>query len=167
MTIMQKISQDDLEANLRAQAQGEGCDLSNADLSAILWDGLNLGGTTIALSLIRDAHFSAGQALNGCCWIGNTIENCVFASISISKSELLDCEFNGCTIDAMQFFRADLSRTLFSSCRFVDVDFSQTSMIQVRFENCVFVRTRLTKDFLFTGTGDFVFSAGDPVSPRS
>ncbi|OBZ95060.1 hypothetical protein ADU59_12995 [Pararhizobium polonicum] len=162
---MQKISQGDLEANLAAQAQGEACDLSNADLSAILWNGLDLSGTTIALSLIRDAHFSAGQVLHGCCWIGNRIENCVFASISISKSEMLDCEFNGCAMEAMQLFRADLSGTLFSSCRFVDVDFSQATMIRVGFENCIFVQTRLTKDLLFTGTGDFVFSAGELVSP--
>ncbi|HEX8047404.1 pentapeptide repeat-containing protein [Rhizobium sp.] len=156
---MKKISQEDLEANLAAQAREDGIDLSNADLSDIAWHGLDLSGKTIATSVLRGAHFSPTEALHGCTWIGNRIENCRFESVSTSKAEMLDCEFRECAMRAMRLFRADLSRTTFSSCGFVDVDFSEAVMIRARFENCSFVGTRLTKDVLFTGTGDFQFSA--------
>lgn len=156
---MKKISQQDLEPNLAAQARADGIDLSNADLSDIAWHGLDLSGKTIAMSVLRGAHFSTTEALHGCTWIGNRIENCTFESVLASKSEILDCEFKGCTMHAMRLFRADLSGTVFSSCRFVDVDFSEAVTIRVRFENCSFVDTRLSKDVLFTGTGDFEFSA--------
>ncbi|MQB45035.1 pentapeptide repeat-containing protein [Rhizobium sp. ICMP 5592] len=156
---MKKISQQDLEANLAAQVRADGIDLSNADLSDIAWHGLDLSGKNIAMSALRNAHFSATEALHGCTWIGNRIENCRFESVSTSKSEMLDCEFRECAMHTMRLFRADLSRTIFSSCDFVDVDFSEAVMIRVRFENCSFVGTRLTKDFLFNGIGDFEFSA--------
>ena len=77
----------------------------------------------------------------------------------ISKAEVLDCRFEECTMHAMRLFRVDLSGTTFSSCRFVDVDFSEAVALRVRFENCSFSDTRLTRDFLFTGTADFKFSA--------
>ncbi|MEZ2222614.1 pentapeptide repeat-containing protein [Rhizobium sp. RCC_161_2] len=156
---MKKVSQEDLEANLAAQAREVGIDLSNADLSDIAWHGLDLSGKTIAMSVLRDAHFSAAEALHGCTWIGNRIENCRFESVLASKSEMLDCEFKACTMHAMRFFRVDLSRTVFSSCSFVDVDFSEAVTIRLRFESCNFVDTRLTKDVLFTGTDNFEFSA--------
>lgn len=156
---MKKVSQEDLEANLAAQAREDGIELSNADLSDIVWHGLDLSGRTIAMSLLRGAHFSATEALHGCTWIGNRIENCAFESVLASKAEMLDCEFKECTMHAMRLFRADLSRTIFSSCSFVDVDFSEAVAIRLRFENCCFVDTRLIKDVLFTGTGDFEFSA--------
>ncbi|WP_245430461.1 pentapeptide repeat-containing protein [Rhizobium tropici] len=156
--IMRKISQKDFEANLLAQARENGIDLSDADLSDIVWHGLDLSAATIAMSVLRNAHFSATQSLSGCTWIGNRIENCAFESVPISKAELLHCEFEACAMHAMRFFRTDLSGTIFSSCRFVDVDLSEAVAIRVRFENCSFTHTRLTRDFLFTGTGDFKFS---------
>ncbi|ACM29748.1 Pentapeptide repeat protein [Rhizobium rhizogenes K84] len=133
--------------------------MSNADLSDIAWHGLDLSGKTIAMSVLRGAHFSGAEALHGCTWIGNRIENCRFESVSTSKADILDCEFKACTVHAMRFFRVDLSRTTFSSCSFVDVDFSEAVAIRLRFENCSFVDTRLTKDVLFTGAGNFEFSA--------
>jgi uncharacterized protein YjbI with pentapeptide repeats len=154
---MKKLSQQDLEANLAAQAQDGGGDLSDADLSAIAWKGVDLSGTTIALSLLRNAHFSAPQGLHGCTWIGNKVENCTFESVSSSKFQALDCLFEGCEMRTMRLFRADLSGTVFSSCRFVDVDFSEVVTLRLQFENCSFVNTRLSGDF-FTGTGDFKFS---------
>ncbi|MFT4184209.1 MAG: pentapeptide repeat-containing protein [Rhizobium sp.] len=156
---MKKLSQEDLEANLAAQAQKDDIELSHADLSDLAWQGLDPSGSTIAMSILRNAHFSATQALHGCSWIGNRIENCTFNSVPISKAEMLDCAFKECTLHAMRFFRADLSRTIFSSCSFVDVDLSQAIAIRTRFENCSFVNTRLTGDFLFTGAGDFEFTA--------
>lgn len=77
----------------------------------------------------------------------------------ISKAEVLDCRFEECTMHAMRFFRVDLSGTTFSSCRFVDVDFSEAVALRMRFENCIFSDARLAKDFLFSGTADFRFSA--------
>lgn len=156
---MKKISQEDLEANLAAQARSNDIDLSHVDLSDIAWHGLDLSGSIIAMSILRNARFSATQALYGCSWIGNRIENCIFDSVPISKTEILDCAFKKCQLHAMRFFRVDLSRTVFLSCSFVDVDLSEADPIRVRFENCSFVNTRLTEDFLFTGAGDFEFSA--------
>ncbi|MFK0161519.1 pentapeptide repeat-containing protein [Rhizobium sp. NPDC090279] len=156
---MRKISQKDLEANLLAQARENGIDLSDADLSDIVWHGIDLNAVTIALSVLRNARFSAMESLNGCTWIGNKIESCTFESVSISKAEILQCEFEACAMQAMRLFRVDLSGTIFTSCRFIDVDLSEAVAIRVRFENCNFTNTRLTKDFLFTGAGDFEFSA--------
>lgn len=156
---MKKISQEDFEANLAAQTQKNVIDLSHADLSDIAWHGLELSGSTVAMSILRNARFSATQALHGCTWIGNRIENCIFDSTPISKAEILDCTFKECELHAMQFFRVDLSRTVFLSCSFVDIDLSQANSIRARFEDCTFVNTRLTGDFLFTGAGDFEFSA--------
>lgn len=156
---MKKISQQELAANLADQARGEVEDLSDADLFSIAWNGLDLSGTTIAMSLLRNANFSAAQALHGCTWIGNKVESCTFEPVPISKAEVLDCRFEECTMHAMRLFRVDLSGTTFSSCRFVNVDFSEAVALRVRFENCSFSDTRLTRDFLFTGTADFKFSA--------
>lgn len=156
---MKKISQKAFEANLAAQAREDGIDLSNADLSDIAWRGLDLSGKTIAMSVLRNADFSVTIALHGCTWIANKIENCTFKSVSVSKAEMLGCEFKACTMQAMRLFRVDLSGTTFSSCSFVDVDFSEAVAIRARFDNCSFVDTRLTKDFLFTGARDFEFSA--------
>jgi uncharacterized protein YjbI with pentapeptide repeats len=156
---MRKISQKDFEANLLAQARENGIDLRDADLSDIVWHGIDLSAVTIAMSVLRNAHFSATQSLNGCTWIGNRIENCTFKSVSISKAEMLHCEFKASALQAMRLFRADLSGTVFSSCSFIDVDLSEAVAIRVRFENCNFTNTRLTRDLLFTGAGDFEFSA--------
>jgi uncharacterized protein YjbI with pentapeptide repeats len=136
-----------------------GIDLRDADLSDIVWHGIDLSAVTIAMSVLRNAHFSATQSLNGCTWIGNRIENCTFKSVSISKAEMLHCEFKASALQAMRLFRVDLSGTVFSSCSFIDVDLSEAVAIRVRFENCNFTNTRLTRDLLFTGAGDFEFSA--------
>ena len=74
--MQEKVSQADVIANLAAQAEGQGVDLSHSDLSTIAWEGLDASGATIAMSLFRGARFAAPQALNGCTWIGNRLDNC-------------------------------------------------------------------------------------------
>jgi len=97
--MQEKVSQADVIANLAAQAEGQGVDLSHSDLSTIAWEGLDASGATIAMSLFRGARFAAPQALNGCTWIGNRLENCRFESVDLAKAELLDCEFESCFLE--------------------------------------------------------------------
>ncbi|WP_426390582.1 pentapeptide repeat-containing protein [Variovorax sp. R-27] len=163
--MQEKVSQADVVTNLVAQAEGQGVDLSHADLSGISWSELDISGATIAMSLFRGASFAAPQALNGCTWIGNRLEECRFESVDMAKAELLDCAFEGCTLQSPRLFRTDLSGTVFSSCRLVDVDFSQAAMIRTRFNRCSFVNVRLAGDLLVSGNGDFAFGPdGDPIS---
>lgn len=163
--MQEKVSQADVIANLAAQAEGQGIDLSHSDLSAITWDGLDASGATIAMSLFRGARFAAPQALNGCTWIGNRLENCRLESVDLAKAEVLDCEFESCVLQSLRLFRVDLSGTVFSACHFVDVDFSHAAMIRTRFTRCSFTNVRLVGDLVVSGSGDFEFGPdGSPLS---
>lgn len=163
--MQEKVSQADVIANLAAQAKGQGVDLSHSDLSSITWDQLDASGATIAMSLLRNARFAAHQALNGCIWIGDRIENCRFESVDMTKAELLDCEFENCVLQSPRLFRADLSGTVFSACHLIDVDFSQAAMIRTRFTQCTFTNVRLAKNLAVSGSGDFEFGPdGNPLS---
>lgn len=163
--MQEKVSQAEVIANLAAQAEGESVDLSHSDLSAITWEGLDASGATIAMSLFRGARFAAPQALNGCTWIGNRLENCRFESVDLAKAELLDCEFESCFLQSPRLFRVDLSGTAFSTCHLIDIDFSQAAMIRTRFNQCSFTNVRLADDLVVSGVGDFEFGPdGNPLS---
>lgn len=155
--MQEKVSQAEVIANLAAQAEGESVDLSHSDLSAITWEGLDASGATIAMSLFRGARFAAPQALNGCTWIGDRLENCRFESVDMTKAELLDCELENCFLKSPRLFRVDLSGTVFSACHLIDVDFSQAAMIRTRFTQCTFTNVRLTDDLVVSGSGNFEF----------
>lgn len=161
---MKTLSQQELLENFAAQERNTKIDLNHADLSDISWDGVDVGGKTIAMSILRNAHFTARQPLQGCTWIGNDIDGCTFASVKAAKCEFLDCRFQGCTFDAIELFRSDLSRTVFSCCRFDHVNFSKATMLRVHFDDCTFSDTQLTADFAFTGTASFLFTAEEQLA---